>query len=134
MQEIAAERTKSAYQRVPLYLKIIVALILGAILGLFGKQLGFDATKLKWISDLVMRILRLLATPLIFSAVLGSIITANVSGKKAGRLMFLLASNSVVAILVGLLVANIMRPGDQLHLTPGSAPDNTPYNIWQHNP
>ena len=132
MQEIAAERTKSAYQRVPLYLKIIVALILGAILGLFGKQLGFDATKLKWISDLVMRILRLLATPLIFSAVLGSIINANVSGKKAGRLMFLLASNSVVAILVGLLVANIMRPGDQLHLTPGSAPDNTPYNIWQH--
>ena len=110
-----------------------MALPLGAILGCFGKQMGFDATKLKWISDLVMRILRLLATPLIFSAVLSSIITANVSGKKAGRLMFLLASNSVVAILVGLLVANSMRPGSQLHLSASTAPiDNAPYNIWQH--
>ena len=133
MHEPAPEVRSNAYTRIPLYLKIIVALILGAILGYFGKQIGFDATKLKWISDLVMRILRLLATPLIFSAVLGSIVTANVSGKKAGRLMFLLASNSVVAILVGLLVANVLRPGSQLPPTASTAPiDNTPYNIWQH--
>ena len=133
MSQTATEPTKNAYQSIPLYVKIIIALVLGAILGCFGKQMGFDSTKLKWISDLVMRVLRLLATPLIFSAVLGSIVTANVSGKKAGRLMWLLASNSVVAILVGLLVANIMHPGSQLNLQPSTtAIDNAPYNIWQH--
>ncbi|MEI8281403.1 MAG: dicarboxylate/amino acid:cation symporter [Armatimonadota bacterium] len=133
MQEIAAEPSKNAYQRIPLYVKIIVGLVLGAILGIVGKQIGFDPIQLKWISDLVMRVLRLLATPLIFSAVLGSIVTANVSGKKAGRLMFLLATNSVVAILVGLLVANIMQPGRHLDIPQSSkVVDNAPYNLFQH--
>ncbi len=133
MQEIAAEPSKNAYQRIPLYVKIIVGLVLGAILGISGKQIGFDPIQLKWISDLVMRVLRLLATPLIFSAVLGSIVTANVSGKKAGRLMFLLATNSVVAILVGLLVANIMQPGRHLDIPQSSkVVDNAPYNLFQH--
>jgi Na+/H+-dicarboxylate symporter len=133
MNEIAPEISKNAYQRIPLYLKIIVGLCLGAILGLIGKQIGFDPIQLKWISDLVMRVLRLLATPLIFTAVLGSIITANVSGKKAGRLLFLLASNSVVAILIGLLVANIMQPGRHLDIPQSSkVVDNTPYNLFQH--
>ncbi|MEI7986172.1 MAG: dicarboxylate/amino acid:cation symporter [Armatimonadota bacterium] len=139
MQEVASESPKNRYQQIPLYIKIVVALVLGAVLGVFGKNLGVDATKLKWVSDLVLRMLRLLATPLIFSAILGSIITANVSRKKAGRLMWLLASNSVVAILVGLLVANILKPGEHLRMAADSAlsPGGTlaakePYNIWNH--
>lgn len=122
------------YRRVPLYLKIVVALILGACLGIFGKQMGFDATKIKWVSDLVLRMLRLLATPLIFSAVLGSIVTAQVSGKKASRLMGLLLTNSIIAILIGLLVANVMQPGHHIHVFRDVAktPAKEPYNIWGH--
>ena len=133
MHESTPEVKTNAYTRIPLYLKIVVALILGALLGQFGKQLGVDATKLKWISDLVLRMLRLLATPLIFSAILGSIVSAQATGKKTGRLMFLLATNSVVAILVGLLVANTIRPGQHLTLVRDTKlSDSTPYNIWQH--
>lgn len=134
MNEVAVETPKNRYQRIPLYLKIIVAMILGALLGVFGKRMGFDSANLKWISDLVLRILRLLATPLIFSAVLSSIVTAKVTGKKAGRLMFLLATNSVIAILVGLLVANVMRPGTHLPpmVTDAGLKEKVPYNIWHH--
>jgi len=134
MQEIEAESKKNWYRGIPLYIKILIALILGAILGIYGKQMGFDSTKLKWISDLVLRMLRLLATPLIFSAVLGSILTANVTGKKAGRLMALLMGNSIIAILIGLLVANIMRPGDHVPVFRDATKvvDKEPYNIWGH--
>lgn len=133
MNEVAIETPKNRYQRIPLYLKIIVAMILGSLVGVFGKDAGFDAANLKWISDLVLRMLRLLATPLIFSAVLSSIVTANVTGKKAGRLMFLLTTNSIVAILIGLLVANVLRPGDKLSLVADpTLKEKVPYNIWHH--
>ncbi|MBS1702146.1 MAG: dicarboxylate/amino acid:cation symporter [Armatimonadetes bacterium] len=125
---------KNWYTRVPLYIKIIIALVLGAILGLIAPGQGWDMEKLKWISDLVLRMLRTLATPLIFSAVLGSIIGANITGKKAGRLMWLLISNSVVAIVIGLVVANVLQPGQHLrdHMTQGAASNKEPYNLWQH--
>ena len=140
MHEVALETPKNRYQRIPLYIKILIAMGIGALLGLFGKNVGIDATKIKWISDLVLRILRLLATPLIFSAILGSIITANVSAKKAGKLMWLLASNSVIAILIGLLVANVLKPGEKLQKLMeatiasglGTLPAKEPYNIWNH--
>lgn len=126
-------KPKNAYQRIPLYLKILIALILGAAFGSLGKAAGLDPTKIKWISDLVLRMLRLLATPLIFSAVLGSIVTANLSGKKAGRLMFLLMTNSIIAILIGLLVANAMQPGQHFQLTQDAKlDDKQAYNIWTH--
>lgn len=131
---VEAPAKKNWYTRIPLYVKIIIALICGAILGNFAPSQGWDMEKLKWISDLVLRMLRTLATPLIFSAVLGSIIGANVSGKKAGKLMWLLMTNSVVAIIIGLGVANLMQPGQHLrdHMTQGAASDKEPYNIWQH--
>lgn len=126
-------KPKNAYQRIPLYLKILIALILGAAFGSLGKATGLDPTKIKWISDLVLRMLRLLATPLIFSAVLGSIVTANLSGKKAGRLMVLLMTNSIIAILIGLLVANAMQPGQHFQLTQDAKlDDKQAYNIWTH--
>jgi Na+/H+-dicarboxylate symporter len=134
VQEAGLEPSKNWYRRIPLYFKILIALILGAIVGVYGNRIGFDAKSLKWVSDLVLRMLRLLATPLIFSAVLGSIMTAQVSGKKAGRLMWLLMSNSVIAILIGLLVANVMQPGHHIQVFKDVAkvPNKEPYNIWGH--
>ena len=134
MQEIPTDKPTNAYQKVPLYVKIVIAMVIGALVGVYGKSMGFDPTKLKWISDLVLRILRLLATPLIFSAVLSSIITAKVTGKKAGRLMVLLTTNSTVAILIGLLVANVLRPGDKLPplIADPTLKEKVPYNIWNH--
>lgn len=135
VQDAGIEPSKHWYRRIPLYLKILIALILGALLGMFGQKVGFDSKSLKWISDLVLRMLRLLATPLIFSAVLGSILTAQVSGRKAGRLMWLLMSNSVVAILIGLLVANVMQPGHHVQKIlkdVDKVANKEAYNIWGH--
>jgi Na+/H+-dicarboxylate symporter len=135
-----------AYKRIPLFIKIIISLLIGAVLGHawhsgFGplvsltEATGINGESFKWIADLILRVLRLLATPLIFTAVIGSIIGANITGRKAGKLMWLLMSNTVIAILVGLLVANVVRPGDHLRnvfTEKGPAPEKEPYNIWNH--
>jgi len=58
-------------------------------------------------------------------AVARALLGANVRGKLAGRLFFLLALNTFVAILIGLLVANVVRPGRHALLPPGEAPHIT---------
>src|SRR5439155_18670224 len=52
-----------------------------------------------------------IAPPLILVAVIRALMTANVRGRLAGKLFFLLILNTLVAILIGLLVANLLRPG-----------------------
>ena len=125
-------------EKIPFFIFILVALLIGAVCGHLWHEklvsLPFTPDSLKWISDVILRLLRLLATPLIFSAVLASILAANITGKKAGRLMWLLMSNTVVAITIGLVVANLLQPGNHLSIPmeKNSAPNKEPYNIWTH--
>ncbi len=115
------------YRRCPLYLKIICGLVLGIILGLV---LGKDAASLKPISDVVLGFLKLLATPLIFLAVVRSLVFTDAGARRAGRLMYLLMSNTVIAIIVGLLVANVVRPGAWVKLeVPTKSIDKKPYSL-----
>ncbi len=61
--------------------------------------------------SLVLKALRALATPLILLAVLHSFLTTSIPGRSGRRLVFLLLTNTLAAILIGLLVANILQPG-----------------------
>jgi DAACS family dicarboxylate/amino acid:cation (Na+ or H+) symporter len=44
--------------------------------------------------------------------------TAQIGGRIAGRLLRLLALNTLVAICIGLLIANVVRPGQWSNITP----------------
>jgi DAACS family dicarboxylate/amino acid:cation (Na+ or H+) symporter len=89
-------------------LRIVAALLLGVGAGWL---LSERAAVFKPISDIVLRLLGALATPLIFVAVVHALIKAKVGGRTGVRMVFLLLVNTVVAILVGLLVANLVQPG-----------------------
>jgi Na+/H+-dicarboxylate symporter len=88
--------------------RIVGALLLGVGAGWL---LGERAAVFKPFSDIVLRLLGALATPLIFVAVVHALFKAKVSGRTGARMAFLLLVNTVVAILVGLLVANLVQPG-----------------------
>jgi DAACS family dicarboxylate/amino acid:cation (Na+ or H+) symporter len=88
--------------------RIVGALVLGVGAGWL---LGERAAVFKPFSDIVLRLLGALATPLIFVAVVHALFRANVSGWTGARMAFLLLVNTVVAILIGLLVANLVQPG-----------------------
>jgi DAACS family dicarboxylate/amino acid:cation (Na+ or H+) symporter len=111
---------KSWYARIPLYLKILIALILGVAVGEFVSP--ETAKKFNTPAVLILRLLGAIAPPLILVAVMRSLLTANVKGRLAGRLFFLLVLNTLVAILIGLLVANVIRPGRHANLRPDTPP------------
>jgi Na+/H+-dicarboxylate symporter len=96
------------WTKLPLYARILLGMVLGVAAGLvFG-----PATKpLDLIAQLVLRVLGALAPVLILVAVVHAIMTAEVRGRVALRIAGLLVVNTTVAIVVGLLVANVLRPG-----------------------
>ena len=108
---------KSWYGHIPLYVKIAIALVLGVIA---GELLPSNwAAKLDIPARMLLQFLGAVAPPLILVAVMRALITARVQGRLAGKMFFLLALNTVVAILIGLLVANLLRPGGRGSLQPG---------------
>jgi len=124
---MSTNKVVSLYTKSPLYVRILIGLVLGALV---GWAMGDGAKSLKPLSDIVLQFLRLLATPLIFIALAHSLLKADVRGKLAGRLMWLLMSNTVVAILIGLFVANVLRPGAHVTLaSTTSTVDKKPFDI-----
>jgi Na+/H+-dicarboxylate symporter len=106
--------------RWPLYVQTMLAVALGAWVGLWlpASMAGlFDMP-----ARLILRLLGAIAPPLILVAVMRALVGAKVHGKVAGRMFFLLALNTIVAILIGLAAANAIRPGHHAALPPGEAP------------
>ncbi|NBO90700.1 MAG: dicarboxylate/amino acid:cation symporter [Planctomycetia bacterium] len=116
------------YERFPLVGKIVIALLLGVLV---GYAMGNSAEKLEPFYKLILRMLGALATPLIFFAVVHSILMTRARGVMAIRMFWLLMLNTVVAILVGIAVANVMQPGKNasLDLNQAKVPERKPYNI-----
>ena len=96
------------WQRIPLYLRIIAALIIGVLVGV---ALGPNAAILSLPGKLILRLLGALAPPLILLAVMHALMTAEIKGRLAGKLIRLLLLNTLVAIFIGLFVANVVGPG-----------------------
>jgi Na+/H+-dicarboxylate symporter len=106
--------------KVPLYVRIMIALALGVAVGLVLPAEW--ATYLDIPARMILRLLGAIAPPLILVAVSRALISANVGGKLAGKMFFLLGLNTIVAIMIGLTVANVIQPGSQASLPPGEPP------------
>ena len=90
-------------------------MVLGVAAGLaLGSQAAFLATPGK----LVLRLLGALAPPLILAAIVHTFMTTHLGGPLAARLPRLLLMNTLVAITVGLTVANVIQPGRGAGLAP----------------
>jgi Na+/H+-dicarboxylate symporter len=110
------------WQGMPLYARIVIALVLGVIVGL---MLGTQAAVLALPGKLVLRLLGALAPALILAAIVHTFMTTQLGGPLAMRLPRLLLLNTLVAIMVGLTVANVMQPGHGAGLTPPTVHDET---------
>jgi Na+/H+-dicarboxylate symporter len=102
--------------KIPLYLQIVIALIIAVIVGILlgaGSPIWDKETidHLALPCTLILKALRTLATPLIFLAILHTFLTAEIPSKSGRKLSILLITNTLVAIAIGLLVANVLRPG-----------------------
>lgn len=100
----------------PLYVRVIIGVALGALVGLAaGKDtivLGVTTGDLGKLGMLIIRLLKMLAVPLVLFAVVDAIIRTNVSGKQGLRLLTVCFVNVSIAFAIGLSLMNAIRPGD----------------------
>ena len=103
-------------KKIPLYGQIIIALIIAVVVGILlgaGSPI-LDKETIEHLAlpcTLILKALRTLATPLIFLAILHTFLTADIPSKSGRKLSILLITNTLVAIGIGLFVANVLRPG-----------------------
>lgn len=106
------------YKNIPLYLKIIIAMILGTVFGLLSIQFGFEKIIKDWIAPfgtIFMNLLKLIAVPLIFvSLITGITGLKDISklSKMGGKTISLYIFSTVIAISIGLVLVNIINPGN----------------------
>jgi proton glutamate symport protein len=104
-----------------LVVQVLVGMILGIALGHFWPETG---VQIKPLSDVFLRMIKMLIAPLIFATlVIG--IAGTGSHKNLGRLgaktLIYFELATIPALIIGMTIANILRPGDGLDMTTLSA-------------
>jgi DAACS family dicarboxylate/amino acid:cation (Na+ or H+) symporter len=103
----------------PLYVRILVGVALGTALGLvFGEGpivLGLRNKHLGDLGLLVIRLLKALAVPLIFFAILDAFVRTQISARRGAKMILVCLINVSVAFAIGLTIMNTWRPGEAWH-------------------
>ncbi|MEU2350563.1 cation:dicarboxylase symporter family transporter [Modestobacter sp. NPDC049651] len=100
-----------------LYPAVVVAVALGIGVGLLFPDF---ATDLKWIGDAFVALIKMLIAPVIFCTIvlgIGSIRQAAQVGRVGGIALAWFLLMSTVALAIGLVIGNVIHPGDGLQLT-----------------
>ncbi|MEO5722127.1 MAG: dicarboxylate/amino acid:cation symporter [Chthoniobacterales bacterium] len=112
-----APRKKAAAPRLPLYARVLTGVAAGIALGvIFGTGPIFPGLRnddLGILGLLVIRLLKALAIPLIFFAILDAFLQVQISARSGLRLILICLCNVSVAFAIGLTLMNTLRPGEQ---------------------
>jgi Na+/H+-dicarboxylate symporter len=95
----------------PLHHQIVVAIGVGLVV---GPLLGKGASGLGEIGTVVISLIKAAATPLLFLAIVNAILTTEVRGRSALRLLFWAFLNATIALALGLFLSNLLHPGRSL--------------------
>ena len=104
-------------KELPLHVKIIIGLVLGIIYSFISSALGWNEFTINWIDPfgrIFIRILKFIAVPLVlFSIISGVASLKDVStlGRMGAKTLGFYLLTTVMAIGVGLLLVNIIKPG-----------------------
>ena len=99
-----------------LYFQVIVAIVLGVLLGHFEPSYG---AAMKPLGDAFIKLIKMIIAPVIFLTIVTGI--ANMThlsavGRVFGKAMAYFLTFSTLALVVGLVVANVMQPGGGMHI------------------
>lgn len=103
-----------------LYFQVIVAIIIGIILGNFFPHFG---ESLKPLGEAFIKLVKMIIAPVIFLTVVTGIAGMNDMksvGRVAGKAMLYFLTFSTLALVIGLIVANIVQPGAGLNIDPAT--------------
>ncbi|GES46730.1 C4-dicarboxylate transport protein [Rhizobium dioscoreae] len=115
----AEARAKVPFYR-HLYVQVLTAIAAGILLGHYYPQLG---TSLQPLGDAFIKLVRMVIAPVIFLTVTTGI--AGMSdlkkfGRVVGKSFIYFLTFSTLALIVGLIVANVVQPGAGMHINPAT--------------
>ncbi len=106
--------------KIPFYLQILIGMVVGIAIGFVGISFGCEGVINDWIrplGKLFIKALVLIAVPLVFITLMKGIIdlkdTSSLS-RLGGRTVAIYMTTTVFAVLVGMSLALIIRPGDMV--------------------
>ena len=116
--EVAPPQRKAWYAQ--LYAQVLVAIAAGVLLGHFAPATG---EAMKPLGDAFIKLVKMVIAPVIFLTITTGIAAmrdlASV-GRVAAKAFAYFLFFSTLALIVGLIVANVIRPGDGLNIDPAS--------------
>lgn len=95
-----------------LYVQVVIAIVLGILIGHFWPQTG---TELKPLGDAFIKLIKMIIGPIIFCTVVSGITSmqdVKRVGRVGGKALLYFELVSTVALMIGLLAAHLLRPGD----------------------
>jgi aerobic C4-dicarboxylate transport protein len=103
-----------------LYFRVIVGIVAGILVGVFYPHVG---EQLKPLSDVFLKLIRMMIAPIIFFSVVAGIATIG-NTRKLGRVglkaMIYFEGVTTFALLLGLAVAKIVQPGRGMNVDPAT--------------
>jgi aerobic C4-dicarboxylate transport protein len=112
--ETLAGRSRPLYRR--LYVKVLCAILIGAALGHWRPEF---AQQMKPLGDLFIRLIKMMIEPIVFTTVVvgvGKMGSMKEVGRVGLRALVYFEIVSSIALLLGLLVANLYRPGTGIRI------------------
>src|SRR6476659_7033384 len=103
-----------------LYAQVIVAIVIGVVLGHFFPQTG---EAMKPLGDGFIKLIKMIIAPIIFCTVVVGIAgmeDMKKVGKTGGLALLYFEIVSSVALIVGLVLINVLQPGAGMNVDPAS--------------
>jgi Na+/H+-dicarboxylate symporter len=122
---MGAEKSKKSgfmgwYFQSNLLVRILIGLVLGAIVGLAA---GPSVLWVKPFGDIFIRLLQMIVVPVIFFSLVVGAASLNPSrlGRVGVKIFAYYMATTVVAVVIGLIFANLLQPGAGLNMSAGQA-------------
>lgn len=103
-----------------LYVQVLIAITAGVLLGHYAPSLG---EAMKPIGDGFIKLVKMIIAPVIFLTIVTGIAgmrDLRSVGRVAGKAFAYFLIFSTLALIVGLIVGNVIRPGEGLHIDPAT--------------
>jgi len=106
--------------RLPMHIKILLGIGAGTLVGLLAARLGYSGFVLTWFKPLgtvFVNLLKLLAVPLVLVSLVDGVTGLRDLRKLSsmgGRTLLIFLCTTVLAVTLGVVLVNIVRPGDYL--------------------
>ncbi|MEG2281590.1 cation:dicarboxylate symporter family transporter, partial [Comamonas sp.] len=99
-----------------LYVQVVVAIVVGVLLGHFSPEYG---AAMKPFGDAFIKLIKMIIAPVIFLTIVTGIAgmtQLSTVGRVFGKAMAYFLTFSTLALVVGMVVANVWQPGAGMHI------------------